>query len=259
MGYVPGERCMLQGVKKLPPAHALLFDCKRTVAAVALLAIAGSGRLGGQGRADEAALLNELESLLEDAVRRQLVADVPVGVLLSGGVDSSLVTAMAVRAAPKVKTFTIRFPGYGQYDETEHARLIARHFGTEHVELAAAETGVDLLPLLARRLRRANGGFVHDSHLSGQPAGARALHGRAGRRWRGRVVRRLSALQPPALAAQRLGRIPPLPAPAGGQAAQAWLPVGFKGRNWLQGLGVDLRTGLPLIFFLFDREAPGGG
>ena len=151
-GFVPGERCILQGVKKLPPAHALVFNLE-----------SGQSRLwrywqlpeldaaAAADQADDAALLDELESLLEDAVRRQLVADVPVGILLSSGVDSSLVTAMAVRATPKVKTFTIRFPGYGQYDETEHARLIAQHFGTEHVELEAVESTVDLLPLLARQ------------------------------------------------------------------------------------------------------------
>jgi asparagine synthase (glutamine-hydrolysing) len=64
------------------------------------------------GPLDESALLDELEDLLEDAVRRQMVADVPVGVLLSGGVDSSLITAMAVRSSSKVQTFTIGFPGH---------------------------------------------------------------------------------------------------------------------------------------------------
>ncbi|MEJ7759409.1 MAG: asparagine synthase C-terminal domain-containing protein [Gemmatimonadaceae bacterium] len=106
---------------------------------------------GESGEADEGALLHELESLLEDAVSRQSVADIPVGVLLSGGVDSSLVTAMAVRAIPKVKTFTIRFLGHGAYDETEHARLIARHFGTEHLELTAGDSTLDLLSILARQ------------------------------------------------------------------------------------------------------------
>ena len=255
MGYVPGERCMLQGVKKLPPAHALVFDLG-----------SGQSRLwrywqlpepdasAAHGQADEAGLLQELEALLEDAVRRQLVADVPVGVLLSGGVDSSLITAMAVRSAPRVKTFTIRFPGYGQYDETEHARLIARHFGTEHVELVAAESSVDLLPLLARqfdepmvdssmiptylvsRLVRAHctvalGGDGGDELFAGYPHYNRLL-------W----------LQ------QNLGAIPQGLRLAAAEAGEALLPVGFKGRNWLQGLGVDLRTGLPLIFSLFDRD-----
>ena len=254
MGFVPGERSMLQGVEKLPPAHALVFDLN-----------SGQSRLrrywqlpelsasAAQGEADEAGLLDELEALLEDAVRRQLVADVPVGILLSGGVDSSLVTAMAARAASKVKTFTIRFPGFGQYDETEHARLIARHFGTEHVELVAAEATVDLLPLLARqfdepmvdssmiptylvsRLVRehctvALGGDGGDELFAGYPHYNRLL-------W----------LQ------QKFGAIPQSLRLAASRTAQALLPVGFKGRNWLQGLGTDLRTGLPLIFSLLDR------
>ena len=71
--------------------------------------------------------------------------------LLSGGVDSSLVTAMAVRASSRVQTFTIGFPGHGTLDETEHARLIARHFGTNHTELVAEPATADLLPSLARQ------------------------------------------------------------------------------------------------------------
>ena len=146
MGFVPGERCILQDVHKLPPAHALLFNLDdgslrrwRYWQLPELDVVAASGRV------DEAALLEELEALLADAVRRQLVADVPVGILLSGGVDSSLITAMAVRATPEVKAFTICFPGYEQYDETEHARLIARHFGVEHIRLEAPEATVELV------------------------------------------------------------------------------------------------------------------
>lgn len=151
-GYVPADRCILSGISKLPPAHALLFDLKCGQSKVwrywNLPALSPNT---DSGIVDNRELLIELEALLEDAVRRQLVADVPVGVLLSGGVDSSLVTAMAVRAAPKVKTFTISFPGYVKYDETEHARLIARHFSTEHLELEAEAGTVDLLPMLARQ------------------------------------------------------------------------------------------------------------
>lgn len=136
MGYVPGERCILAGYNKLPPAHAMTFDLNEGTAKVwRYWDLPDPDERGNC--ADETALLDELEALLEDAVGRQLVADVPVGILLSGGVDSSLVTAMAVRRSSKVRTFTIGFPGYGKLDETPHARLIARHFGTEHVELMA--------------------------------------------------------------------------------------------------------------------------
>src|SRR5512141_647058 len=253
MGYVPGERCMLQGVKKLPPAHALLFDVRSGQTQLWRYWQLPEANPGADSQADDARLLTDLEALLEDAVRRQLVADVPVGILLSGGVDSSLITAMAARATPRVKTFTVRFPGYGQYDETERARLIARHFGTEHVELDAAEARVDLLPLLAHgfdepmvdssmiptylvsRLVRehctvALGGDGGDELFAGYPHYNRLL-------W----------LQ------QKFGAIPLRLRQAAAHAALALLPPGLKGRNWLQALGTDFGTGVPLIFSLFDR------
>jgi asparagine synthase (glutamine-hydrolysing) len=100
--------------------------------------------------ADAAELTERLHDLLRDSVRRRLVADVPVGILLSGGIDSSIVTAAAaeVSTAP-VKTFTIAFPGHGSHDESPYARLVAEHFGTDHTELTAEATTVDLLPELA--------------------------------------------------------------------------------------------------------------
>lgn len=254
MGFVPGDRCMLQGVKKLPPAHALVFNLE-----------SGQSRLWRYwqlpeldatamiGQADEAVLLDELEALLEDAVRRQLVADVPVGVLLSGGVDSSLVTAMAIRATPRVKTFTIRFPGSGEYDETEHARLVARHFSTEHVELDAAETTVDLLPILARQFDEpivdssmiptylvSNLVREHCTVVLGGDGGDELFGGYG-------HYSRLLWMQ------QKFRYIPRILRQFLARTGETLLPVGYRGRNWLQGLDVDLNRGLPLIASYFDQ------
>ncbi len=255
MGFVPGERSMLHGVKKLPPAHALVFDLNSGQSRLwRYWQLPQLGDPAAKGAADEAGLLDGLEALLEDAVSRQLVADVPVGVLLSGGVDSSLITAMAVRSTPKVKTFTIRFPGFRHYDETEHARLIARHFGTEHEELVAAESTVDLLPLLARQFDEP----VVDSSMIPTYLVSRlvrehctvALGGDGGDELFGGYphYNRLLWMQ------KHFGGIPQNLRLAVANTAEVLLPVGFNGRNWLQGLGVDLRTGLPLIFSLFDRD-----
>jgi len=251
MGYVPGERCMLQGFNKLPPAHVLLFDLQTGQSKVWRywqlpdLAVADTEQ-------DETALLNELETLLEDAVRRQMVADVPVGVLLSGGVDSSLVTAMAVRASSQVQTFTIGFPGYGKLDETEHARLIARHFGTRHTELMAEEATADLLPRLARQFDEpmVDSSMIPTflvSQLVRQHCTV-ALGGDGGDELFGGYghYSRLQWMQ------RRLGLIPRPLRKGIALTAEKLLPVGFKGRNWLQGLGVDLDNGLPLIASYFD-------
>jgi len=254
-GFVPGEYCILRGVKKLPPAHALLFDLANGQARMwRYWQLPELDPSAVSGQADEKALLDELEGLFEDAVRCQLVADVPVGVLLSGGVDSSLVTAMAARATSKVKTFTIRFPGYGEYDETEHARLIARQFGTEHVELEAAEASVDLLPLLARQFDEP----IVDSSMIPTYIISRlvrehctvALGGDGGDEMFGGYLHysRLLWMQ------QKLGKIPRKLRVPVARAAETLLPAGFKGRNWLQGLEVDLKKGLPLIASYFDRS-----
>lgn len=256
-GYVPGNRCILQDVNKLPPAHALIFDLNSRQAKVWSYWQLPEFKMTQyfNGKMDEAALLDELESLLADSVQRQLIADVPVGVLLSGGLDSSLVTAMAVRAAPRVKTFTIRFPGYGDYDETEHARLIARHFATEHVELEAAESTVDLLPVLARQFDEpmVDSSMIPTflvSQLIRQHCTV-ALGGDGGDELFGGYghYNRLLWLQ------EKLGWIPlPFRRAIAGISA-AVLPLGFKGRNWLQGLGEELRKGLPLIATYFDASS----
>jgi len=149
-GYVPGDMCLLQGIQKLPQGHAMTYDMARD-----RLHVWRYWQLP-EHRPDENAsdeqLVDELETHLEDSVRRQLVADVPVGILLSGGLDSSLVTAMAARVSTKpIKTFTVSFPGHGHYDEAPYARQIASHFGTEHIELAGQMQSIDLLPLLAQQ------------------------------------------------------------------------------------------------------------
>lgn len=150
MGYIPGDQCIFHGYKKVPPAHALSFDL--TQGSVEVWQYWSPPELNSNGSVvEESLLLDELEFLLESAVGRQLVADVPVGILLSGGVDSSLVTAMAVRKSNKVRTFSIGFPGDCKIDETPHARLIAQYFCTEHMELVADPITAELLPTLAQQ------------------------------------------------------------------------------------------------------------
>jgi asparagine synthase (glutamine-hydrolysing) len=100
---------------------------------------------------DENEAVNHLDSLLSDAVKRRLVADVPIGSLLSGGIDSSLVTAlMAETADRKINTFSIGFAEKG-FDEAPFAREVARHIGTDHTELyAEASHALDMVEHLPR-------------------------------------------------------------------------------------------------------------
>ena len=90
-----------------------------------------------------------METLLDKSVQQQLIADVPVGVLLSGGLDSSLVTALAARNTNNLKTFSVIFPNFPQYNEQTHARLIAEHYKTDHLEINAEEIGPEIIDRLA--------------------------------------------------------------------------------------------------------------
>ena len=251
-GFIPGEHCILQGSRKLPPAHALEFDLESgTLCLWQYWELPPAPETNGIVL-DEEELLSELEQLLEDSVRRQLVADVPVGVLLSGGLDSSLITAMAARASRKLKAFTIRFPGHGKLDETEHARLIARHFDIEHVELEAQPTSAGLLPRLAKQFDEPmmDSSMIPTflvSQLVRQHCTV-ALGGDGGDELFAGYdhYRRLLWMQ------GQLGWIPHWLRSSISNAAERFLPVGLKGRNWLQGLGVDLLSDLPLIATSFD-------
>ena len=129
LGYVPGSKCIVEGVEKLEPGCIASYDTADKAFKVERywsLPLSKGSTLGRDELAESA------WSILSGAVRRQLSADVPVGVFLSGGLDSSLVTAAAAEISNgKIKTFTVGVSGT-KFDESEHARRIAEHFDTEH-------------------------------------------------------------------------------------------------------------------------------
>jgi asparagine synthase (glutamine-hydrolysing) len=137
-GYVPAPFSIYRGIAKLPAGAMLTLrqgeaepEVERywSGAEVAEAGIADPLRIG-----DEEAI-DELERLLENAVGGQMIADVPLGAFLSGGVDSSTIVAVMQKLSSRpVKTFTIGFREKG-YNEAEHAKAVAHHLGTDHTEL----------------------------------------------------------------------------------------------------------------------------
>ena len=147
LGFIPGDMCLFMGVNKLPPAHFgrfMLNSGKFSIQKYWSLPINYAvNEVAGLELAYEAG------QLIEDSVRLRLVADVPVGILLSGGLDSSLVTAAAARVSGSpVETFTITLPG-SSLDEAAHAKKIASYFGTHHHELPLDKSSFNLLDGLA--------------------------------------------------------------------------------------------------------------
>jgi len=130
--YVPGEETLLKGVQKLLPGHYLIArDGKAEIRQYWDLAFATSPKNRSEDEAEE-----ELLSLLSETVKQHMIADVPVGVLLSGGVDSTGVLSLAVdETDKKISTFTVGFSGNSFADERPFARLAATRYGTEHYEM----------------------------------------------------------------------------------------------------------------------------
>jgi asparagine synthase (glutamine-hydrolysing) len=140
--YVPTPQTIYKDVYKLRPGHFLLFRG----GAVTEAPYWDMPAPGPEPKASEAELCDELRLLLAQAVKRRLVADVPLGVFLSGGVDSSIVAALTAGMASRIKTFSIGF-SEASYDESRFARLIASRYATDHHErILSADACGSLLP-----------------------------------------------------------------------------------------------------------------
>ncbi|MFZ0062166.1 MAG: asparagine synthase (glutamine-hydrolyzing), partial [Pyrinomonadaceae bacterium] len=128
--YIPAPLSIYEGINKLPAAHTLTLEAGHA-AVEPYWCLSYRTK---QPVPDEAEAAKRLEELLAESVRMRLVSDVPLGVLLSGGVDSSAVAAFAVRASSEpVKTFSISF-SESSFDESSYARSVAKYLGTDHHE-----------------------------------------------------------------------------------------------------------------------------
>jgi asparagine synthase (glutamine-hydrolysing) len=140
-GAVADDEAMIEGVRSLPPGHTLeLRDGKVSIAPYWSLSVGARS----EGSFDEA--VSEIRPILREAVRLRLIADVPVGVFLSGGIDSSVLVALATEAsAAPVHTFTVTFDEEG-YSEAPFAAEVARRYGCDHqqVQLSALRAAQEI-------------------------------------------------------------------------------------------------------------------
>jgi asparagine synthase (glutamine-hydrolysing) len=142
---VPGPLSIFEDIRKLLPGHTLTWES----GTVSIERYARTGPLEARHGEDEAELVEECRARLRDSVRAHLIADVPVGVLLSGGVDSGALAALAAEESSEaVRTFSIGFEE-ASFDELDGARAVSERYGTIHRELVLQPDAALLLPALA--------------------------------------------------------------------------------------------------------------
>ena len=204
-GYIPAPHTIYQGVFKLPAGCVLTLETEAGPPAElpeprpywSLAQVMEQGqRRPFEGDLDQAA--QELERLLSQAVRARMIADVELGVFLSGGLDSSLVTAlMQARSDRPVKTFTIGFQEE-THNEAVFAAKVAAHLGTDHTRaVRQLQTGQGGHPGPAPNLRRALCRLVPAAHPAPGRTGPDQGQGGPVRRRRGRAARRIRPLPRP--------------------------------------------------------------
>ncbi|MCP4270024.1 MAG: asparagine synthase (glutamine-hydrolyzing) [Candidatus Brocadiaceae bacterium] len=144
LGYIPRELCIFKNIKKLLPGHYLLFkDGDITTHCYWNLPVQNTSIIKS-----EEEYIDELLELLNESVRIRLISDVPLGVFLSGGVDSSIIAAlMAKNTNTPVKTFSIGFEE-AKYNELSYARRIARHIDSDHNEFIVSLDQVEAIEKL---------------------------------------------------------------------------------------------------------------
>src|SRR6185312_301567 len=137
--YVPCPNTIFKGIMQVPPAHVLELDLKTNEQRLSRYWSLPGKEANGNGKGhDYEEAKSKLRELLSDSVNRQMIADVPLGVFLSGGVDSPILTGLMAQASRQpVKTFTVVFQGKNVdfYNEQDQVRIAAERFSTEHHEL----------------------------------------------------------------------------------------------------------------------------
>lgn len=146
-GFIGSEDCFIENIYKLKPGHCLTLnvnsfdfktDCYWKLPSFKNLNLT------------KEELIFEADQILNNIVKNQLISDVPVGVLLSGGVDSSLITAYAAaNSTSKLKSFHVSFKGNQKYNEAEYALKIAQYFDTDHIEIDGNEIEYELIDKMA--------------------------------------------------------------------------------------------------------------
>ena len=131
LNYIPGKNSIFKNIQRLEPGHQILIY-NSEILIKQWYTIPYNALKAEQNQLSYDEQQKKLVELMDDSVRLRLISDVPLGAFLSGGIDSSVVTAMATRHTKHLNTFSIGFEGNSFFDETPYANLVAKHFNTNH-------------------------------------------------------------------------------------------------------------------------------
>ena len=131
LNYIPGNNSIFKNIQRLEPGHQILIH-NSEILIKQWYTIPYNALKAEQNQLSYDEQQKKLVELMDDSVRLRLISDVPLGAFLSGGIDSSVVTAMATRHTKHLNTFSIGFEGNSFFDETPYANLVAKHFNTNH-------------------------------------------------------------------------------------------------------------------------------
>lgn len=164
-GYVPTPFSIYRNVEKIAPGELVTVAADGSTTRRFYWSAADVARrgIGSQLELSDDDAIAQLSELLQDAVSRQMLSDVPLGAFLSGGIDSSTVAALMVKAnRGPVRTFSLGFPEFG-FDESKHAAAVAKHLGTQHTEMIVS--GADALAVVPQLAEMYDEPFADSSQI----------------------------------------------------------------------------------------------
>jgi asparagine synthase (glutamine-hydrolysing) len=253
-GISSNEETFIQNIKKLPAGFSLIFDLNIFSIKISkywdikpdLKKLSLKTKKNNQ--------IDKFSSIFQKAVERQLISDVPIGVLLSGGIDSSLVTAFASNVYSNINTFNVSFPNNISYDESKYAKTISSFFNTNHHELVIDRIEPDILEKISS---------IYDEPIFDSSAiptylifneakkfSKVVLGGDGGDELFGGYGHYNKIL----LLKNYKKYFPFLPHNKVAKILSDLLPLGAKGRHWSKLLNMDLKDNLPIIPIFFDKS-----
>ena len=258
-GYCPNDDSIYSNIKKVEAGTLLKFNLttreivKNTFFNLKEEIITTKHK---NQQLDEKELVTKLEGLLENSIDLELNADVPVGLLLSGGLDSSIIVALGSRLRSKLDTFTVKFNGYSEFDESSHASLISKKFNTNHHLIDASEISPEIIETLVEYYDEP----IFDSSIIPTFLVSKAISSNCKVALGGDGGDELFGGYPHYNKLLKYKNyFSPIPLAIRGflsKNIQSFLPTGYKGKKSLEFFGSDFKNSYPDIseFFSFNER-----